>query len=102
MSPPRQGRLEMIFSMLLRTDASPKLYSESGYAHMNRRAGQDYDRIRNEIERWAARLPDSAYADVQGRLRSGDDNDFDSAFFELYVHELLVKSGHTVVPHPTL
>lgn len=92
----------MLFSTLVRTDASPRLHSESCYAHVNRRAGPEYDRVRNQIERWAARLVTPAYAEVQGRLQSGDDNDFDSAFFELYVHELLIKSGHTVVPHPTL
>jgi hypothetical protein len=69
---------------------------------MNRRAGRDYDRIRDLIEVWAAKLPLSAYADLQGRMQSGDDNDFDSAFFELYLHELLVTTGHAATSHPVI
>ena len=88
----------MIFSASPRTDASPKDYSEPSYAHFNRRAGHDYDRMRDLIEAWAARLPQSAYVELQGRMQSGDNNEFDSAFFELYVHELLVRTGHAVTP----
>jgi hypothetical protein len=92
----------MFFTSQLRTDAAPRRYSESSYAHLDRRAGRDFDQVRNQIEVWAGALPQSVFSEVQRRMQSGDEREFESAFFELYVHELLVKAGHSVAHHPSL
>jgi len=56
--------------------------------------------VRDLIEDWFARLPDKAQKDVRGRLRSKDNRQFHGAFWELYLHETLVRSGFDVECHP--
>jgi hypothetical protein len=92
----------MIFTSRLRTDPSPRQYSEGSHAHLDRRAGPDFDHVRKQIELWASALPPSVFSKVQRRMQSGDEREFESVFFELYVHELLVKTGHSVTHHPVL
>ncbi len=40
--------------------------------------------------------------DVLGRIQSGDDRQFHSAFFEIYLNQLLKLSGFQVTPHPKI
>lgn len=57
---------------------------------------------RVRMERWFSRLPHEAKAQVRQRMRKGRDVDFDSCFFELLLHEYLLRSGWKVELHPNL
>jgi hypothetical protein len=92
----------MLFSDIQRTDSSPKRYSESAFAHLNRRAREDYDRIRALVEQWFSHIPSGHQHEIHQRIRCGNDLEFHSAFLELYTHELLLETGHHVEIHPDL
>jgi hypothetical protein len=49
---------------------------------------------------WFEHLSADAQADVRGRIRSRDEAQHQSAFFELYWHELLRCSDFEVETHP--
>ena len=82
----------MIFSQNARTDTSPKNYSESTFAHIDRSARPEYGRIRAQISDWCNHVPDAERHEFVQRITSGDDLAFHSAFLELYTHQLLLAT----------
>ncbi|GIH68358.1 hypothetical protein [Sphaerimonospora thailandensis] len=88
-----------IFSAFERTDPSRR-HGESHSQFIDRVAGPFWDQVRDLIEDWFSRLCSDAQADVRGRLRSRDDRQSKGAFFELYLHECLLRMGYTVTCHP--
>ncbi|GGM66498.1 hypothetical protein GCM10011608_59680 [Micromonospora sonchi] len=91
-----------IFSAITRTDPSPAVHGDGRFKFLDRVSGAYWDQIRDLIEDWFSRLCPDAQADVRGRLRSKDDRQFSGAFFELYLHECLLRMGYTVTCHPVL
>lgn len=61
-----------------------------------------FDRVRQLMEQWFNRYPAEDAADLRGRLSSGDDAQFHSAWFELYLHALHRGLGYDVTVHPPL
>jgi hypothetical protein len=45
---------------------------------------------------------DSDYTDLRQRFRSRDDEQFRSAFLELYLHESLLRAGYAITIHPSV
>ena len=90
-----------IFDDVERNDASPAAHGETSFAFLNRVAGTYWEHPRQLLQSWADRLPDDAYADVVGRLRK-DDEQAQSAFLEVYLHESLLRAGYSVTVHPDL
>lgn len=45
---------------------------------------------------------DNDYNDLRQRFRPRDDDQFRSAFLELYLHESLLRAGYAVTIHPTV
>lgn len=91
-----------IFSAAVRTDPSPAAHGEGRFRFLDRVSGPYWDQVRQLIENWFARLGPDVQADVRGRLRSKDDRQFRGAFFELYLHESLLRMGYKVTCHPVL
>jgi hypothetical protein len=87
----------MLFTEFNRTDSSPKGYMESSFAHLDRRFGANWDRVRDLVEEWLTHWPASLRDRIQERIRSGDDCLFNSTFLELYTHELLLSTGHVKI-----
>jgi hypothetical protein len=92
----------MIFSDFSRSDTTPRKYSERRFTHLDRSAEPEFVRVRELLESWSAHLPADSLFQVEQRFQSCDDREFDSAFLELYVHELLLRTGHAIVHHPEL
>ena len=90
----------MLFAQTIRTDSSPRGYTESAFAHLDRSARDECKAIRMQIENWCARVPESDRNEFIKRFTSGNDSAFHSAFLELYIHELLLTTGHHVLFHP--
>lgn len=90
-----------IFDERERNDASPATHGETSFAFLNRVAGSFWQHPRRLLQEWADHLPQDAYADVRARLRE-DDEQAQSAFLELYLHEALLRAGYKVTVHPDL
>jgi hypothetical protein len=90
-----------LFDDFDRTDSTPAAHQESSFEFLNRIAGDYWEHPRALMEEWLDRIPsEQEYNDLRQRFRSRDDEQFRSAFLELYLHESLVRAGYTVTIHP--
>lgn len=92
--------LPPIFDSIERSTVHANDHEESSFAFYNRIAGTFWDATRACLQDWAGRLPDAAYQDIRGRLRSGDDYEFNSTYLELFLHELMLRAGYEIEVHP--
>ena len=68
---------------------------------MNRSSWEGVRSIRDLLESWFSRYPKGHPADLRGRFRSADDSNHRSAFFELFLHEVLYRLACHPLVHPT-
>lgn len=87
-----------LFDRIERTDSSPSSHGEDGFSFLNRVRSPAADRIRIELQDWFDRYPQAERENLRKRFRT----EFESAFFELLLHQLLVKLGGAVEVHPEL
>ena len=90
-----------LFDEIDRADTGPARYSEPSFDCLNRSGRRPMERVRDLLEKWFDRFPDHAKAELRARFRSSNDHQHFGAFFELYLHELLLSLGFTVELHPT-
>lgn len=90
-----------IFSDDVRTDPSPRRANEPSFSFLDRTAHPYFAPVRDLLETWLARVSIYHRAGLIGDLRAGDAQ-FESAFWELYLHTALVGSGYDVEIHPEL
>lgn len=69
---------------------------------MNRSARIEAQKVRGLLEAWFSRYPPEARTELRQRFRSKGDTGFRSAFFELFLHELLLQLGCRAEIHPRL
>ena len=99
---------DLLFDDVVRVDDTVARYAEGDFPFLNRSSWPESARIRDELERWFARFPSSAVdaarerRDLGGRFRSRSDRDHQAAFFELFVHELLMRLTLGVEVHPAV
>ena len=99
---------DSLFDHFERTDGATAEYSVPEFTFLNRSSWQSVARIRGESEGWYARYPaaatdrDRERRDLRGRFRSPRDRDHASAFFELFLHELLSCLGCELLVHPSV
>ena len=79
-----------------RSDLRPRGYSEPHFSYLNNSGRPEAQRIRDLLEQWFARFPTHAQAALRARFRKNHAVPHYSAFFELYLHELLVLAGYKV------
>jgi hypothetical protein len=91
-----------IFTERTRDESDSPDYKEPHYDYLDRSARPEAENVRRLLEDWFTRWPEESKADLLPRLQSSDDQEFNSAFFELYLHELLVRSDYAVRVHPEL
>lgn len=91
-----------VFGNIERTNNSPMKNSESYFNFYNNSSLPAMKSVRNLIEECASKYPKSEVKDLISRLRSGDDIHFKSASFELFLHEILIRQGYELIPHPDL
>lgn len=95
-----RGR-QPIFDQAVRTDRRPSEHGESNFEFLNRVGGDYWEHPRVLMQTWLDRIPaDQEYNDLCQRFRSRQDEQFRSAFLELYLHEGLVRAGFAVEIHP--
>ena len=71
----------------------------AGFSYLDRSARPAFERIRQLLDRWYASFPAAEQAQLRNRVRSGDDHHFLAAMFELYIHEILLRTTHRVEIH---
>ncbi len=91
-----------LFDNIDRNDNGAKLYAEPKFRYLNRSARVEAERIRDVLEKWFSMYPTENAKDLLGRFRSQNDYNHLSAFFELFLHELLLIFDCHVDIHPSL
>lgn len=76
--------------------------SMTDYEFLKRCGRPECENVREVLEDWFQRYPDDDSHELKSRFRSGDDPQFRSSFWELYLHELLLRLGYSVEVHPEL
>jgi hypothetical protein len=90
----------MIFDEIHRTDGTPKLSIESDFQFLNRCSRKEMELARQFLEDMIAHYPEKD--DLISRIRSGNNNNYRSAEFELLLFSTLRKTGYSLTPHPAL
>ena len=91
-----------IFDEVERNDQSWMRRDESLFEYHNRAADPYIFSIRNTIEKWFQSYPTEGKKDLQKRLRSVRDDQFQGAFFELLLHQMLFNLGCNTRVHPKI
>lgn len=89
-----------LFDDMDRNNEGPRGYTEPQYYYLNQSARLSFERMRKAIEEWFSRYPIKNQLDLYKRFRSTNDLQHQSAFFELFLHELLVRMGCKILVHP--
>ena len=93
------GQSLRLFDQFVRNDHRPAYRSEPDYEFLNQSAWPAYENIRKVLERWFAGYPASHKVDLRARFRKGDHNHA-SAYFELYLYQVLSRLGLSPEVHP--
>ena len=89
-----------VFDSASRSDTDDPLYAEPSFDYLNRSARPEAGKVRALLEFCFRRYPQEHRLELRGRLRSRNDFDHHSAFFELFLHDLLLRIGCTAEVHP--
>lgn len=93
---------QTLFDVLERADHRPIQSRESLFTHYNRRAGEEFESARSILEDWLTLVADNdAKRDLVRRFRSGNNEQFHSVIFELYLMNRFIEEGYEVEVHPT-
>jgi hypothetical protein len=85
-----------LFDQKKRTDLKPANHLDDDYDFYDRSAQPMFAKIRNLLNKWFDHYPQ----EDQLSLKTDFKNDFQAAFFELFIHELFKKQGFKLKPHP--
>lgn len=85
-----------IFEERERDDLDHPAARDTRYSYLDRSGRPEAARVRAFLEGCLAKYPEEGRAGLVARLR-GDDEGHQAAVFELLVHELLLRAGHTVI-----
>lgn len=91
--------------LFLENDHSEQGYSqhsEPQFSYFNRCGRAEGFRVRTILEEWFSRYPEADKDEFRSRFQSNEDAQFNSSFFELYIHELLLRLGYFVTVHPVV
>ena len=97
-----------LFDHKHRDFVKPAQRAETTYSFLDRSSKPEFKRIRDMLERWIARLPEKQRRDAVAKMRhkhpgsQKKENQFNAAFFELFLHELLLGTGEEVAAEPII
>ena len=90
-----------LFDDFSRTGATPR-HNEDEFAFLNRAATPYWHSVRALAEEWFSRYPQDERPELRTRFRSKLPGDHWGAWWELYLHELLLRLGYRIGLHPEL
>lgn len=76
----------------------PASNNENSFNYYHKSNRVDIKIIRVTLEDWFSKYPEAEKKELKIRFKK----DFDSAFFELFLHELFYKLGYEIIIHPEL
>ena len=85
-----------LFDQKKRTDLKPANHLDDDYDFYDRSAQPMFVKIRNLLNKWFDDYPKEDQVSLKAHFK----NDFQAAFFELFIHELFKKQGFKLKPHP--
>ncbi|MDR4489198.1 MAG: hypothetical protein R3B83_16995 [Nitrospirales bacterium] len=91
-----------LFDFTPRSDQRPARDNEPLFDYYNISGRSSVAEIRAILEAWFQRVPESAKTELRARFRSHTDSQHRSAFFEIYLHELLCRMGFAATLHPNV
>ncbi len=97
-----RGRIMRLFDEFNRKDIDSADFLEPSFQYLNRSARPAFQFVRQMLESWFLRYPTEGQHELQSRFRSRLNVHHTSAFFELFLHELLFCLGCAVVIHPSV
>ena len=107
-NPPYTETTIALFDDKDRDYTKPALRAESAYSFYDRTSLTGFTHLRQMLQRWVDRLPPDKQKDIVGRMRhkgSGspkEEQNFNGAFFELFLHEFLNGTGGYTVVEPKI
>ena len=90
--------MEKLFNDKVRVNLEYAHNQQDTYEFYNNSAIEEFATVRNRLNHWFSKYPDGA----KKQLKRDFQSNFDSAFFELFVHELFSEQGFYLTPHPTV
>lgn len=87
-----------LFEKKIRKDMKPSKNSDDKYDFLDRSGRKFSERIRNELNKWFSNLPKNEQNTMKRRFKT----EFNSAFFELFLHELFIRMGYELTIHPDI
>lgn len=91
-----------IFDEFKRKDLDAAGFSEPFFEYLNRSARPQFCFVRQMLEVWFSRYPTADQHELRSKLRSRLNVHHMSAFFELFLHELLLCLDCAVEVHPSI
>jgi hypothetical protein len=91
-----------LFDSRPRTDVTPARHSEDMFSFLARVGSPYWAAVRDLLEEWFGELPATEQAELRRRFETRRYPEILSAFWQLYLHALLVRTGLTVTPHPSV
>lgn len=92
------GGYMLLFDDIDRTYLRPAAHVDTNYTYLNRSGRPAARKVREQLESWWARYPEEHRAEHRRRFETH----FASAFYELLLHELMLKLGYELEIHPEL
>ncbi len=92
----------LLFDDVVRTQLRARRETEPSFDYLNHSARPAVLAFREMAERWFQHFPDAGKADLRARFRSPIEIQHQGAFLELYIHELLARSGYALEVHPSV
>lgn len=89
--------MQIVFDEIDRDHEGPAKHGERHFSYLNRSSRIEAVRVRALVEEWISHYPESDRLALVQRLRSPIDGAHVSAFFELALHELLIRTGHKIL-----
>lgn len=91
----------MPFDDIERSGQDGRRPDESNFDYLNTSARPEAQQVRTAIAEWLKHFPEAHRNEVVNRIR-GNDTQFSSATFELFLHEVCLRLGWRVEIHPAL
>jgi hypothetical protein len=92
----------MLFENKNREDQNYKTHVESDFEYLDRSGRIDAQRVREFLNEWIGRFPESEAIELITRITSKDRRAFDSATFEIVLYAIISSLGGILEVHPEL
>ncbi|MDZ5448634.1 hypothetical protein [Labrys sp. ZIDIC5] len=86
-----------IFDDIARHDLAPPLANDTDFSYLNRSNRVEATRVRVLVDSWFERYPLEDRGGLAERFRSSINHQHKSAFFELFLHEFVLATGHRII-----